>query len=106
MEIYNLSDMSGGWFVGDFLPSSFKTKDFEVCYKKHKKGEEWPIHYHRISTEINLLVRGKMIIQNKTIIGGNIFILHPFEIADPEFLEDCEVVVIKTPSVPGDKFEI
>jgi quercetin dioxygenase-like cupin family protein len=98
--------MIGGWFIGDFVPSSFKTKNFEVCYKKHQKGENWPTHYHKISTEINLLVRGKMKIQGKILTEGDIFILNPFEIANPEFLEDCEVVIIKTPSSPGDKFEI
>ena len=40
------------------------------------------------------------------IIKGDIFILHPFEIADPIFLEDCTVLIIKTPSKPGDKFTI
>ena len=31
--------MKGGWFVGDFLPTAFKTKNFEVSYKLHKKNE-------------------------------------------------------------------
>ena len=38
--------------------------------------------------------------------AGDIFILEPFEIADPEFLEDCDLVIIKTPSLPGDKYPI
>ena len=46
MKIYKFDEMVGGWFIGDFSPSSFKTKDFEVCYKKHSKGEKWDTHYH------------------------------------------------------------
>ena len=57
-------------------------------------------------TEINYLVEGKMTIQNKELNKGDIFILKPYEIADPIFLEDCTVLIIKTPSKPGDKFII
>ena len=38
-----------------------KTKDFEVCFKHHTKGEKWDNHYHKQGTEINYLVKGKMI---------------------------------------------
>ena len=60
-------------------------------------------HYHEFLTEINLLVRGKMIIQDKEINEGDIFILEPKEIADPIFLEDCEIVCVKIPRITGDK---
>lgn len=106
MKISKLKDHVGGWFVGDFDPSSYRTKDFEVCYKHHDKGEVWDTHYHKVSTEINLLVKGKMRIQDTELNGGDIFILEPYEIADPVFLEDCELVVIKTPSSKDDKFVI
>jgi quercetin dioxygenase-like cupin family protein len=106
MDILKMKDMKGGWFIGNFKPTAFKTEEFEVCYKQHTKGEQWDTHYHKEGTEINYLVDGKMIIQNKQLNKGDIFILHPFEIADPIFLEDCTVLIIKTPSKPGDKFTI
>jgi hypothetical protein len=40
----------------------------------------------------------------KELVSGDIFILRKNEVADPVFLEDCEVFIVKTPSVPGDKF--
>jgi hypothetical protein len=48
-----------------------------------------------------------MTLQNKLLTSGDIFTLNPFEIADPTFHTDCEIVCIKTPSV-NDKisFEI
>ena len=104
MQVYNIKEMLGGWFVGNFEPAAYKTKDFEVCYKVHPKGEEWETHYHKVGTEINLLVSGKMMLQGKILKSGDIFILNPYEIADPVFLEDCEVVCVKTPSAPGDKY--
>ena len=99
-----MKDMTGGWFIGDFEPTSFKTKDFEVCYKHHKKGEKWDVHYHKKSTEINYLVEGRMRLQDIEISSGDIFILKPYEIADPEFLEDCKLVIVKTPSCTNDKY--
>jgi len=104
MKIANLSDMFKGWFIGNFEPSVFKTKDFEVGIMHHPKGSSWDVHYHKEAIEITLLLSGKMKIQNKIIDSGVIFTLTPYEIADPEFLEDCKVLVIKTPSVPGDKY--
>ena len=106
MQKHRIEDFKGGWFIGDFTPSCYTSKDFEVCYKKHVKGEDWPTHYHKKSTEINILIRGKMQIQDQTLVEGDVFIFQPYEIADPVFLEDCEVLIVKTPSVPGDKYEI
>jgi hypothetical protein len=38
MDIFKMKDMKGGWFIGDFQPTAFKTDQFEVCYKHHTKG--------------------------------------------------------------------
>jgi hypothetical protein len=104
MKISKLNDMDGGWFVGNFEPCAFKTEACEVSWKRHTKGEIWPVHYHAVATEINLLVRGRMHIQHVWFEPGDIFVIEPGEIADPVFVEDCELVVVKVPSVPGDKF--
>lgn len=104
MEIHKISDFIGGWFIGNFEPSVYKNENFEAGYKVHPKGDIWPKHYHKDSLEINYLIRGKMVIQGREINSGEVFILNPGEIADPEFLEECEVFIIKTPSIPGDKF--
>lgn len=103
MEIYNYKDMIGGWFVGNFEPTAYKTEDFEVSYKIHPKGEEWDLHYHEKVTEINLLTSGKMIMQGKELNSGDIFIMKPYEIADPVFLEDCHIVCVKVPGITNDK---
>ena len=103
MKITKLTDYYKGWFVGNFEPSTFKTDQFEVGIVHHKQGEEWPCHYHT-GTEINYLVSGKIRIHEKNLVSGDVFMFEPYEVADPEFLEDCVVVVIKTPSIPGDKY--
>lgn len=98
--------MRGGWFIGDFLPSILRTPDFEVCYKVHKKGEIHGAHIHMIATEYNLLIRGSMTIDEQLIKPGELFILYPGDTADPVFHEDCEVIVVKVPSVIGDKYDV
>lgn len=98
--------MKLGWFVGDFTPTAHPTKEFEVAYKFHHKKENYTAHYHKIAVEINYLIRGRMKINDTEINAGEIFVIYPNEIAAPCFLEDCELIVVKTPSVLGDKYEV
>lgn len=106
MKISRIEDYFRGWYVGNFEPSCFKTELFEVGILTHKKGEVWPAHYHKISTEINLLLEGEMTIQGQNLKSGDVFIFEPNEVADPIFHTDCKLVVIKTPSITNDKYII
>jgi len=106
MKISRIEEYKGGWYVGGFLPTCYSTKEFEVAFKSHKMNEECDHHFHKIGTEINLIVKGEMIIQGKKLSTGDIFIIYPYEIADPVFLTDCDIVVIKTPSDTTDKYII
>jgi quercetin dioxygenase-like cupin family protein len=98
MIVSKLSDMKSGWYAGNFEPTAYKTKAFELNYRVHKKGEFWEAHTHTTVTEINLLISGSMEICNQTIGSGDIFIIEPGEVAAPIFLTDCEIVCAKTPS--------
>jgi hypothetical protein len=35
---------------------------------------------------------------------GDIFVIEPYEIADPIFHEDCTIVCVKLPGNTGDKY--
>jgi len=106
MKVLKLKDMKQGWFVGNFEPSAYKDTDVEVCYRLHPKGEKWEWHYHKETTEINLLVEGEMIMQGKKLVSGDIFIITPYEISDQEFLKDCKIICVKTQNKPNDKYII
>jgi len=106
MKKHNLTEFWRGWFIGNFEPSILKTDQFEVGVLTHAKDEVWPKHYHAKHTEYNLLLKGKMLICGEIINEGEFFTIFPNEVADPVFLEDCTVLCIKTPSVPGDKHEV
>lgn len=106
MKVYNFKKMIGGWYIGNFSPSVFKTKKFEVSFKIHKKNEKWDYHYHKKATEINLIIDGKMKIQGKILKKNQIFVLKKKEIANPIFLKETKIICIKVPSVKNDKFVI
>jgi len=106
MKEFDPEDLFRGWFIGDFENSVLRTKEFEVGYLQHAQGEVWPAHYHEISDEINYLVEGEMTLQSKRLKAPSIFVIEKGEIADPEFHTDCKLIVVKVPSVPGDKILI
>lgn len=106
MIIKRIEDFKGGWFIGDFNPSIYRTNEFEVAVHFYDKGQIWDAHYHAVAKEINYIISGKMLLQGKELKTGNVFSLEPYEIADPEFLEPTAIVVIKTPSIPSDKYKI
>jgi len=86
--------------------SSIQDKSFRSLSKNPSRGEKWEAHYHKEATEINLLIRGKMKVNDIELNSGDIFILSPYEVASNiTYIEDCEMVIIKTPSIPTDKFE-
>jgi quercetin dioxygenase-like cupin family protein len=106
MKISNIKDMKGGWFVGNFNPSLLKTDKFEVGLHKHKKGDETHHHYHKKSTEINVIIKGKMIVNGKELSTNDIFIFEPYVVSEAEFLEDTELIVVRDASNPTDKYMV
>lgn len=106
MKTGNVSTTVGGWYIGNFENAIYKTNGFEASYKKHKKGEKYGWHYHQYLDEINLVVSGKIKIQGQVFSVGDIFILEPYDIADPEFIEDCEIICIKSPNITNDKVDV
>jgi quercetin dioxygenase-like cupin family protein len=105
MRRAKLSQFNGGWFLGGFKPSLLPTKQFEVGFKRHQAGAVWPEHYQRVAVEYNLLVRGRMRIGRHIFNDGDVFVIPPGEAVKPIFITDCEVVVVKVPSLPGNKVE-
>jgi mannose-6-phosphate isomerase-like protein (cupin superfamily) len=106
MIIKRIEDSVGGWYVGNFEKAAYRTSSFEASYKIHAKGEKYGWHYHQHLDEINLVISGKMRIQGHEFGPGDIFILEPYDIADPEFLEDCKIICIKAPNITNDKIDV
>ena len=99
-----LADMAGGWFVGNFFPNILRSKNFEVAVKSYQKGDIEPWHFHKVGTEITLVLDGAVKMRDMTFKAGDIILLEPGEGTAFEALSDTRTVVVKTPSAPDDKF--
>jgi hypothetical protein len=104
IELNALNTMKHGWFIGDFEPNVLRTKDYEVGILQHHEGEVCPAHLYKDADEINVLLKGKMIINNIEVNAGTIFKIPKGLLTKPKFLEDCQIVCIKTVSNASDKY--
>lgn len=104
MKVFRLKDMKGGWFVGNFVPTSLKTSDCEVACKRYIKGDSEEAHVHRVATEVTVIVDGLVRMNGVTYESGDIIVLEPGDGTDFQALEDTTNVVVKVPSVAGDKY--
>jgi len=99
-----LKGMKRGWFMGDFLPTAYSTKDVEVGILEHKAGEQWPAHVHKRGDEINVLLSGSMRINNLDVKNGDVFVIPKGHLTKATFYEDCKIVCVKLPSDTKDKY--
>jgi mannose-6-phosphate isomerase-like protein (cupin superfamily) len=104
IQISSLKDMKRGWFLGDFLPCAYSSKEVEVGILEHKKGEEWPAHIHKRGDEINVLLSGSMQINTQPISAGQVFVIPKGHLTKATFFEDCRIVCVKLPSDTRDKY--
>lgn len=104
MKVAKLEDMVKGWFVGNFDPTLIKTNDVEVAVKEYKKGDYEEKHYHKIATEITVIVSGKVRMNGIEYSKGDIIVIEPNEATDFHALEDAVNTVVKFPGASNDKY--
>ena len=103
MKKYNIDNFKGGWFIGDFNPSLIKTKDFEIAIKYYKSGDEDDEHVHLLADEYTVIVKGQVIMNGEIFEEKDIIFIEKGEYVKFKVLKDTINVVIKIPSVIGDK---
>ena len=104
MKKARLEDMIKGWFVGNFDPTLIRTNDVEVAVKEYAKGAYEERHHHKLSTEITVIVSGKVRMNGIEYVKGDIIVIAPFEATDFEVLEDTITTVVKYPGANNDKY--
>lgn len=104
MKHARLNDMVKGWFVGAFEPTLLHTNDCEVAVKKYKKGDKEAAHYHRVATEITVIISGHVRMMGHEWREGDMICLAPGETTDFEAIEDTITVVVKHPGASNDKY--
>lgn len=98
-------DKSGdrGWYIGDFERAVWRTKEFEVNYQVNPRSKP-PSHYHKEIHEIQLIIRGRMLVNGEIYEAGDIFMFEPGDNCQVEYLEHTETVTVKVPARPTDKY--
>ena len=104
MKVANLSSMTGGWFIGNFDPSLFKTNDCEVAVKSYKKGDQEGKHYQKEATEKTAKNQRKVRMFDQIFSAGDIVVVEPGDVTSFEALEDRINVVVKMPGQNNDKY--
>ncbi|MDF2870900.1 MAG: hypothetical protein K0R05_2475 [Anaerocolumna sp.] len=99
-----LDNMINGWFVGNFEPSLYKTNDVEMAVKKYKKGDSEEAHYHKIATEITVIVSGSVLMNGVEYQEGDILVIEPNDATDFTALTDAVTAVAKLPGANNDKY--
>jgi quercetin dioxygenase-like cupin family protein len=99
-----LSNMTKGWFIGDFQPTLLATQTVEVAVKEYPPGfsEEW--HFHKIATEFTVIVSGEVEMCGVIYKKGDIIVIPPGEGTDFKALTSVVTTVVKIPGSVNDKF--
>lgn len=105
MKYYKLDSMTKGWFVGDFEPSVLRSSDFEVGVKHYEAGDYEDFHLHKKATEITLILDGVAEMAGRHLKSGDIVEISPNEATDFRAVSKVTTVVVKTPSIIGDKYQ-
>lgn len=104
MKVNHLSQMVKGWFVGGFTPNVLQTNDVEVAVKTYKAGDFEAMHFHKLATEITVVISGHVRLSGRDFGPGDIVTLAPNEPTDFEAVTDAVNVVVKFPGAANDKY--
>lgn len=104
MKTEKLDNMIKGWFVGNFEPSLYKTNNVEVAIKRYKAGNYEEAHYHKIATEITVIISGLVEMGGNIYRNGDIVIIEPNEMVDFLAINDSVTAVVKIPGANNDKY--
>ncbi len=100
-----------GWLIGAFLKKNHPcfSEIVEVAWKELGPDTRDPKHIHKLVIDISVIIKGSQVVmvddQHLTLKSGDYMIvcpLTPVEVLSAE--EGTVVLVIKAPSIPGDKY--
>lgn len=95
-----------GWFIGNWPNAALQTNNVEVSGQFFVKGSTGSPHYHKIATEITLVVSGKILFNENELGPGEIIVINPNEVSNYIALEDSYLVIVKTPGALNDKYYV
>ena len=90
--------------MGNFSPTLLATDAVEVAVKHYRAGESEASHYHKVATELTLVVSGRVRMSGEEFGPGEIIRVPPGTTTDFAAITDATTVVVKVPCVSGDKY--
>lgn len=105
MKQAKLEEMVRGWFVGGFSPTALDTDACEVGVKNYQAGDCEAAHYHKVATEITLILSGRVEMCGKEWGPGDIVVIEPGEITEFRAITNATNIVVKVPGALNDKYE-
>lgn len=106
MKVEKLESMIRGWFIGNFEPTAYKTEQCEVAVKYYNTGDKENAHYHKLATEITVIVSGVVRMNGVDYHAGDIIVEEPGDVTNFEALSDTINVVVKCPGANDDKYVV
>jgi quercetin dioxygenase-like cupin family protein len=104
MRRERLENMVKGWFVGNFEPNVLQTGAVEVAVKDYQAGEREVWHYHKVATEVTVIVQGEVLMNDQRYVAGDIVRVEPGEGTDFKAVTKTTTVVVKLPGALNDKY--
>lgn len=104
MKVARLADMTRGWFIGDFAPTLWRTRDVEVAVMRYQAGDAERKHFHKIATEFTVITQGEVEMNGRRYTAGDIVVMEPGEVTDFRAVTDAMTTVVKIPGAVKDKY--
>ena len=104
MKVDDLDQMVKGWFVGAFSPTVLATDACEVGVKRYTAGSFESKHYHKVATEVTVIISGSVRMNGREFVAGDIISISPNEPTDFLAVTDTVTVVVKLPGALNDKY--
>lgn len=104
MRTERLENMVRGWFVGSFEPTMHSTDAVEVGVKQYQPGDYEDRHYHKVATEITLILNGVAEMNGRRFTQGDIVVMEPGESTDFRAVTEVTNIVVKIPGASDDKY--
>ena len=113
-NIKNFSQPNG-YFIGQLMGERnyplLETDEVEIAWKKlpTRFNDDKP-HFHKKGVEVNIVVSGAYKVsvegKEKTLKAGNFLVVYPkAKLKNISAEHGTEIIAVKAPSVPNDKFD-
>lgn len=102
-----------GWFFGHFMEDELLKNDaVEIAWQDISNLKPTPgdKHYHKLSVEINIVLSGTVRLtingERKTVAQGEFYVIYPYtEVEAVEADNNTHLIIIRAPSLKGDKYQ-